>query len=99
VPAKDEIESIVQWLEGTDEDQWPDQLDLAAEIIAELRLRARGAVRRDKTESRSAQTPTFNEESENASSAIQQVNAMIVAMKRRDRKLAVAYGRAAIAWL
>jgi len=64
-----------------------------------LRRRARGEVRQDKTGGRSAPMPTFSEESKKASSAIQQVNAMIVAMRRKDRKLAIAYGRAALALL
>jgi hypothetical protein len=97
--TKDDIESIVQWLEGVDEDQWHDQIELASEAISELRRIARGSVRGDKTGSRSAQMPTFTDESKKASPAIQQVNAMIVAMRRRDRKLAVAYGRAALALL
>jgi len=97
--AKEDIESIIQWLEGADEDQWQDQVEVANEVIAELRRIGRGVVRRDKTGSRSAAPPTFSDESRQASLAVQQVNAMIEAMRRRERKTAVAYGRAALACL
>ena len=97
--TKDDIESIVRWLEGIDEDQWHDQIELATEAISELRRIARGSVRRDKPLSRSAVMPTFSDESKKASTAIQDVNAMIVAMRRRDRTTAVRYGKTALALL
>ena len=101
--AKDEIADIVQWLEDEnedeDEDQWEDQIDTADEALAALRRISTPPPRRDKTGTRSAEMPTFSEESKQAGLVVQQVNAMIVAMRRKDRKVAAAYGRAALALL
>lgn len=96
---KSELESIAQWLEGTDETQWVHQIALAQACLSTMRQRAKRIKDPNKPGSGSAQPLVVNPDAVKLNRAIPHVEAMLYAMRGKDRVKALESGRAAIAEL
>lgn len=95
--TKDSLKNIVEWLEGTNNDGWRDQRELAEECVSDLRRMSRPIYRPDKTGSLDAEPPIDNPFAENLERAIPHAQALVRALERRDRSAALNSGRAAFA--
>lgn len=95
--SKDSLKGILEWLEGTDEGGWEDQIKLGEECRSDMERMARPIYGRDKTRKRSAQGPERNPDAGRLNRAIPHVRAMLTAMRSRNRTAALEHGRAALA--
>jgi hypothetical protein len=91
--SKDSLKSILEWLDGTDEGGWEDQIELGEECRSDMERMARPIYRR----SRSAQGPERNPDAERLNRAIPHIRAMLTAMGSRNRAAALEHGRTALA--
>jgi hypothetical protein len=94
-----QIESVVQWLQGTDETQWQDQFDLIQESTSELGRMSGPLPGQSKTGTRSVQRPVYAPGSEGMRAAIPHLQDMLVRIRSRDRAGAIESGLAALASL
>lgn len=95
--SKDSLKTILEWLDGTDEAGWEDQIGLGEECRADMERMARPSYRRDKTAY--GQGPQRNPDAPKLNRAIPHVRAMLNAMRIRNRAAASEHGRAALAAL
>ena len=85
-----QIREIVRWLQSTDEEGWADQTHSAIETLGDIQQMAASKRRRDK------EPVEIVPGDPNAQRALPHIQAMISAMQRKDRRLAVESGRAAL---
>lgn len=97
--TKSTIESVLEWLKGTDEEGWPDQLAALEESIVELERMSSPLLSRSKSGSRSAAMPIFAPGSEKMRMALQHLERLIFEMSRHNRVAAIEAGTEALAVL
>ncbi len=91
--SKETLKSILEWLDGTDEDGWDRQIDLGEECRSDMERNARPIY----AGRRRNQGPQRNPDAQKLNRAIPHVRAMIVAMHNRNRAAALEHGRVALA--
>jgi hypothetical protein len=96
---RSELRGIVQWLERTDETYWTSKTALAKNCLATMRQRAKLINDPSEPGSGSAQACVVNPDLGKLNRAIPHVEAMLYAMRGKERVKAVESGRAAVAEL
>jgi len=96
---KADIETVVEWLEGTDETAFDHYAGFIEEAILDLKELATPKTRRDKNPSRSAELPTVLPGTTEINTALPHLRAMLNAMRRYERAISLEEGRAALACL
>ena len=91
--SKNSLKSILEWLAGTDEVGWEQQIELGEECRSEMERMARPVYGRGKRGS----GPERNPDAPKLDRAIPHVLAMLTAMRSRNRTAALEHGRAALA--
>jgi hypothetical protein len=97
--TKEQLKSVICWLESTDEGGWDDQIDMVEVCIADMDQMARPVYRQDKSAGFGQEPPKENPVLPNLNRATPEVQAMLRAMQDRDRAEALKHGRAALAEL
>ena len=85
-----QIRQIVQWLESTDEEQWPDQTGFAGDTLSEVERRSASNRRPEKG------IDQINPGDSKMQQALPYVRAMVRAIKSKNRPQALESGRAAL---
>ena len=91
---KETLNGILEWLAGTDEAGWEQQIELGEGCRSEMERMARPIYGRGKRSG-----PERNPDAPKLNRAIPHVRAMLTAMRRRDRTAALEHGRAGLAAL
>jgi hypothetical protein len=95
--SKNSLKNIIEWLEGTDDAGWEDQIELGEQCRSDMERMARPIYRRDKMGSGSAQPSERNPEAARLNRANPHVRAMLNTMRSRNRAAALEHGKAALA--
>jgi hypothetical protein len=93
---KESLKDILDWLAGTDEAGWEQQIELGEECRSEMERMARPDYHRGRGR-RMAQGPQTNPDAPRLNRAIPHVRAMLHAMRSRNRAAALEHGRLALA--
>ena len=91
--SRNSLKNILQWLEGTDDAGWENQIELGEECRSDMERMARPIYRRNRT----FQPPERNPDAAKLDRASPHVRAMLHAMRSRNRTAALEHGRAALA--
>lgn len=95
--TKSNLKDIVEWLEGTDTASWEDQLELAEDCVSNLGHMLQPIYRPDLGGDECS--PIEDPDSGKMNAALPVAKIMATAIKRRERKLALEAGKAAVAAL
>ena len=96
---KADIESVFQWLRGSDEIQWEAQIVTLSDAISDAGLMALPRTRPDKTGTGSQEPATVLPGTREIGTALPYLRAMLAAVQRRNRAAALQSGRAALSSL
>jgi hypothetical protein len=98
--VKYSLTGVLEWLEGTDETAWDRQIELGEECRSDMERTGRPIYRnRLKASWIPFLTPVPNTDADRLNKATPYVNAMLAAMRSRNRAAALEYGRAALAMI
>ena len=96
---RDDLKSVLEWLQGNDESQWKYQTSLLSDTIADLQRMARPIRRPDKTGGRSVESNFFSSEATAINVAMPLLKNMLSAMHHQNRAAAIESGEAALGLL
>jgi hypothetical protein len=91
-----DLKNILQWLRGSDESQWVDQIRLLSETISQLKDLARQTTRTLTLDRPITESERFSPEATAINVAIPQLTKMLNTMHDHNRAAALDYGQAAL---
>jgi hypothetical protein len=94
--TKSTFESVFQWLNGTDETQWQDQIGLLRQTIPEFKRMSAPLKSEDKGGSRNAQMPIHDPDFQKMKEAIPHLERMLYEMRGHKRMEAIEHGTEAL---